>query len=158
MRTAQHIAVGLAAAGLAGLLAACSGGSGAPTGVASNASSGTGGSDNRPRATAPNGASPGSGTVRVRCEVRPGRSKISVDGNDLSPRNGTFSARVTSGANSAASGTQTAIGDEAEFDFDSATEVGAVRIPANFIVGGAVTGEIVNAGGQVVASGTAQCV
>jgi hypothetical protein len=39
--------------------------------------------------------------ARVRCEVRSNRSKISVDGNDLRPLGGMFSARVRSGANTA---------------------------------------------------------
>ena len=38
-------------------------------------------------------------TVRVRCEVRSDRSKISVDGNNLAT--GTYQAMVTSGANTA---------------------------------------------------------
>ena len=32
--------------------------------------------------------------LRVRCEHRNGRSKISVDGNNVNPRNGQFRARV----------------------------------------------------------------
>ena len=158
MRTARQMVAGLATAGLAGLLAACSGGSGGPTGPASDFTSTGRGADDRPAAGAPAGAATGSGLARVRCELRPGRSKISVDGNNLSPRGGTFRARVTSGGNSALSGVRAAIGDEAEFDFDSeAGEQGATRIAPGFIVGGTVTGEILGAGGQVVASASVQC-
>jgi hypothetical protein len=90
--------------------------------------------------------------------VRPGQSKISVDGNNLTPRNGTFTARVSSGANGATSGTKQAIGDEVEFDFDSEPgERGATRIAASFIVGRTVTAAILGAGDQVVVSGSAQC-
>src|SRR6266849_7614112 len=74
--------------------------------------------------------------VRVRCEKRADRSKISVDGNDLVPANGQFTARATSGGNTARSGAQTAVAGEAEFDFDSnANDVaaGATRISASFI-------------------------
>lgn len=100
------------------------------------------------------------GVARVRCEVRSNRSKISVDGKNLAPLGGTFSAKVTSGANTASSPAQTALGDEAEFDFDSDPgdiAAGAVAIAPTFISGGSVTGQIVNSAGTVVASGTASC-
>ena len=97
--------------------------------------------------------------VRVRCEKRgTARSKISVDGNDLLP--GSYRARVTSGANSATSGAQQAVGDQAEFDFDSDAgdiAAGATPIPANFIQGNQVTGQILNAANAVVAQASATC-
>ena len=46
-----------------------------------------------------------------------------------------------------------AVGDEVEFDFDSNTERGATRIPANFIrarAGAEVIGQLLNANGVVV--------
>lgn len=115
--------------------------------------------------TDPSGTAANAGTnapvARVRCEVRgTARSKISVDGNNLTPRNGSFSARVTSGANSAAAPATAAVGDEAEFDFDSSPaniRAGATAISPAFIQGGSVTAEILNASGAVVASGTAAC-
>ena len=99
-------------------------------------------------------------SVRVRCEKRADRSKISVDGNDLVPANGQFTARATSGGISVTAGPQTAVGDEAEFDFDSnANDVaaGATLISPSFIQGNTVLGKILNASGALVASGTASC-
>ncbi|MFN0179658.1 MAG: hypothetical protein ACKVZ0_12740 [Gemmatimonadales bacterium] len=113
--------------------------------------------------TTPTGGTSVSGVVRVRCEVGSNRSKISVDGNNLRPLGGRFSARVRSGANSASAPLATAIGDEAEFDFDSDPgdiAAGAVAIAPNFIQTGAgadVVGEIVDQAGVVVATGSADC-
>ena len=60
-----------------------------------------------------------SASLRVRCERRSTRSKISVDGNNLSPRNGRFRARVRASGGTVTSASKRAVGDEAEFDFDS---------------------------------------
>lgn len=99
--------------------------------------------------------------ARVRCEVRAGkRSKVSVDGNNLRPLGGVFTARITSGANTALSAPRTAYGDEVEFDFDSDADdirAGATAISPGFIVGGSVSAVILGADNQVVASGTAAC-
>src|SRR5262249_3042437 len=99
-------------------------------------------------------------SVRVRCETRGDRSKISVDGNDLAA--GSYTATVTSPASAASGGVtalaKTAVGDEVEFDFDSnANDVaaGATSISPSFIQGNTVRGEIV--GGGVSVSGTATC-
>ena len=103
------------------------------------------------------------GSLRVRCERRSGRSKISVDGNNLTPRNGLFIARVRAAGGTAASAQRRAVGDEVEFDFDSNRNdvaAGATRLSANFIVarsGADVTGEILNAQGAVIASQGAEC-
>ncbi|MEA2724835.1 MAG: hypothetical protein QOH59_2606 [Gemmatimonadales bacterium] len=103
------------------------------------------------------------GSLRVRCERRSGRSKISVDGNNLSPRNGLFSARVRAAGGTVASTSRRAVGDEVEFDFDSNRNdiaAGATRLSANFVVrraGADVIGEILNAQGVVVASRGAEC-
>ena len=101
-----------------------------------------------------------SATLRVRCERRPGRSKISVDANNVSPRNGTFRARVRAAGGTVTSGLKRAVGDEVEFDFDSNTEAGATRIPANFIQrrdGADVVGILLNAAGTVVARRGVEC-
>lgn len=107
------------------------------------------------------------GAIRVKCELRSGsgaRSVISVDGNNLRPLNGKFSARVSSGANNASAPLQTAIGDEAEFDFNSQPNdiaAGAVAIPATFIsvnaAGPDVQASILDANGALVVSGGADC-
>jgi hypothetical protein len=95
--------------------------------------------------------------------VRPNRSKISVDGRNLAPRNGTFSARVEASGGTAVSGTATAIGDEVEFDFDSNRDdvaAGATQIAPNFIAarsGPDVVAQIRNAQGDVVATASAEC-
>ncbi len=103
---------------------------------------------------------PPNAAVLVTCERRSDRSKVSVNGNNLA--SGTYSARITSGANAAASGAQPTVGDEAEFDFASEPDdiaAGATPIAAGFIQGTPplVTGEILNAGGVVVVSATATC-
>ena len=103
------------------------------------------------------------GTLRLRCERRSGRSKISVDGNNLTPRNGSFRARVSATGGTVTSAAHRAVGDEAEFDFDSERDdiaAGATRISASFIKarsGPDVTGEILNAQGVVVAKSGADC-
>jgi hypothetical protein len=102
----------------------------------------------------PSGGTP---SVRVTCERRSSRSRISVDGSGLSP--GSYTARATSGANTAVAGPQSAIGDEVELDFDSDRGEGGVSISATFIQGSPpqVTGEILDAAGTVVATSTATC-
>lgn len=97
-------------------------------------------------------------TIRVQCEQRAGRSKISVDGNNLAA--GSYRAQVVSGGNSAQSPAQVAVGDEAEFDFDSNPAdiaAGATAISSTFIQNGQVTGKIVNSTGATVISDTVSC-
>lgn len=100
-------------------------------------------------------------TVRVKCEIRDDRSKVSVDGRDLSPRNGDFMALVASGDNFAMSGIQTAIGDEVEFDFDSEADdvaEGATEIAPDFIEGNQVTARLLRApSGPTVISARVRC-
>jgi hypothetical protein len=102
-------------------------------------------------------------TLRVRCERRSSRSKISVDGNDLSPRNGSFRARVRAAGGTVTSAAKRAVGDEVEFDFDSNRNdiaAGATRISATFIrarSGPDVIGQLLNAQGVVVASRGVEC-
>ncbi|HSL69321.1 MAG TPA: hypothetical protein VK864_03725 [Longimicrobiales bacterium] len=101
--------------------------------------------------------------VRVQCELSSGRSKVSVDGNNLRPAGALFSARIRSGANSATTPVARAIGDEIEFDFDSNPNdvaEGATAIARNFIQigpGADVSAEILNPSGAVVVAGSADC-
>jgi hypothetical protein len=158
MGNMAHAARGLVMAVIVGTLAACGAASGTVTDPGALASRGA--DDGGGAAGASAGSSPG--IARLRCEVRSGRSKISLDGKNLSPRNGTFSARVEA-AGGTATASATAVGDEVEFDFDSERDdvaQGATAIAANFIVarsGPDVTGEITNAQGQVVARAAVEC-
>ena len=97
--------------------------------------------------------------IRVTCEKRENRSKISVDGGDLRP-GVEYRARVISGDNTRAAAPQAAVGDEVEFDFDSNRNdiaEGATAIGAGFIQGNQVTGKIIGPSGRVVASDTEVC-
>jgi len=97
-------------------------------------------------------------SVRVQCETRATRARVSVDGNDLAP--GAYTARITSGTNVATSIPAAAIGDEAEFDFDSKPKnvvAGATQIGRNFIQNHAVKGELLDGSDAVVAASTVQC-
>jgi hypothetical protein len=88
------------------------------------------------------------GDASVTCEKRANRSKVSVDGSSLN--GGMYRAVTRSGDRTRRSDLQQAIGDEAQFDFDSNQNdiaEGATPIPANFIVNGRVKGWIVNANG-----------
>ena len=105
---------------------------------------------------------PGGGTpvVIVTCERRADRSRASVNGNDLA--GGSYTARLTSGANTATAPAAATIGDEVEFDFDSEPDdvaAGATAIAAGFLQGTPpqATGEILDSANQVVASATVTC-
>lgn len=103
---------------------------------------------------------PAGGAVRVRCEVRTGRSRISVDGNNLPA--GSYRARASSGSNVAEAPATATIGDEVEFDFDSDPgdiAEGATPIAADFIQGTPpqATGAILTLSGAVVAEATVNC-
>lgn len=99
--------------------------------------------------------------MQVSCEKRPSRSKISVDGRQLAA--GTYTARVTSGANAASAPGTRSVAGEVEFDFDSNRNniaAGATPIPASFIQVSAtphVTGQILNAAGTVVRTLSVNC-
>lgn len=89
--------------------------------------------------------------VSVTCEKRSNRSKASVDGNNLA--SGSYRAVLESGTATATTPFENAIGDEAEFDFDSSSAdiaAGATRIAPTFIVDGRARGYIVNSSGQRV--------
>jgi hypothetical protein len=97
-------------------------------------------------------------TIRVRCEQRGDRSKVSVDGNDL--RRGRFKARIYSGPNRAGSAYQHTVGDEVEFDFDSEPDdiaAGATAIDTDFIRNNEVRAKIVNRRNHTVISDTVTC-
>ena len=102
----------------------------------------------------------GTATVEITCERRADRSKISVNGKGLA--SGSYRARVTSGANTATAGPRSTVGDEVEFDFDSAPDdvaAGATAIAGTFVQGvpPRVAGVIETAAGAVVAEATATC-
>jgi hypothetical protein len=84
-------------------------------------------------------------SMRLRCETRNGRrSKVSVDGRDVP--SGTYSVVVTSGS-SVATDSKRSVGDEVEFDFDSATGENDTPIARDFISGdvtATITGNGVN--------------
>ncbi len=96
-------------------------------------------------------------SIRVECEKRANRSKVSVDGNNLIA--GNYTAVITSGSNWKKSASKATTGDEVGFDFDSdAGDVaaGATQIKRNFIQG-TVTGKLKNEAGFVVAETTSNC-
>jgi hypothetical protein len=96
--------------------------------------------------------------VHVRCDTYPDRSRASVDGRHLPA--GDYTALLTSGTRSAQTTTQAAVNGEAQFDFDSKREEvkqGATKIGKSFIVDGTVTGAIVDANGNTVASAVSPC-
>ena len=101
------------------------------------------------------------GALRLRCEVRSNRSKISVDGKNLAV--GSYTAMVSSGSHTASAGPHSSIGDEVEFDFDSDPgdiAEGATAIARDFIQTASnpdVTALIKDAAGNVVASAGANC-
>lgn len=97
--------------------------------------------------------------IKVTCEVRgTTRSKISVDGKNLAA--GSYTTVAVSGGNMATSQPEAAVGGEIETDYDSRPgdiKAGAVAIPPTFIVGGSVTGKVVNASGHTVIADTVAC-
>jgi hypothetical protein len=104
------------------------------------------------------GADAAAATIRVTCEARGTRAKISVDGRGLAA--GAYTAVVVSGANMATSPAENAVAGEIETDFDSNPadiRAGAVAVVPGFIVGGQVSGKIVNAAGNTVIADTASC-
>lgn len=104
-------------------------------------------------------------TMRLRCELRIGRSsKISVDGNNLTPLNGLFRSGVRSGGSTITHPTKQAVLDQVEFDYSSDPNdiaAGAQPIPANYIVvnpnGPDVQAAITLPNGTRVITGGADC-
>lgn len=96
--------------------------------------------------------------IRVKCEKRADRSKVSVDGNNMV--SGNYIAKIVSGDNVKESEAKATVGDEIEFDFDSSTKditTGATRISRSFIQGRQVTGQLINERGLTVAQTTSTC-
>jgi len=148
---------GFALAGVAALLAACGTATGPDGQLAARARAG--GDD----ASSTSGAATNDfARLRLRCELRTrGRSRISVDGNNLV--SGLYTAVVTSGANSATAGPRATVGDEVEFDFDSDPRdiaAGATAISADFIQAGStphVTAMILDPQGQTIVTAGGDC-
>ena len=59
----------------------------------------------------------GNGTIRLRCEKRSNRSKVSVEAEHVAA--GNYTASVTSNGVTVAAGSQSTTGIEVEFEFDS---------------------------------------
>lgn len=107
--------------------------------------------------TPPAGGTP---SVVVTCERRADRSRVSVNGKGLA--SGTYRARATSGGNTATAMPRGTIGDEVEFDFDSAPDdvaAGATAIASTFLQGTPpqVTGAIETTAGALVVESTVTC-
>ncbi len=97
-------------------------------------------------------------TIRVTCEVRDSRAKISVDAKGLAA--GSYSTQVVSGGNMASAPPQAAVRGEIETDYDSNPadiRAGAVAVAPGFIVGGQVSGKLVDASGNTLIADTASC-
>ncbi len=97
-------------------------------------------------------------TIRVQCEARPGRSKISVDAKSLAA--GRYSTSVMSGSNVATSPATAAVGGEIETDYDSNpadVAAGATAIAPTFITGALVVAKVLDASGSTVAVDAVSC-
>lgn len=98
---------------------------------------------------------PGATKILVSCEKRTDRSRISVDGKNLTP--GNYYSTIMSGAKSAIGPIKTTVGDEVEFDFDSSADdvaKGAKEISTDFIQNGTVSAEIFDIEDNVILSAT----
>lgn len=97
-------------------------------------------------------------SIRVQCESRSGRAKISVDAKGLAA--GTYRTQAMSGSNMAQSGDVTAVRGEIQTDYDSNPNDiagGATAISSAFIVNGQATGKVVNLAGDTLLSDTVVC-
>jgi hypothetical protein len=101
--------------------------------------------------------------IRLTCERRSNRSRISVDASNLVPSTVRFRARVTAAGGTVTSPLKRAVGGQDEFDFDSNPNdirAGATAIAATFIrarSGPDVVAKVLNAAGTVVATKGADC-
>ena len=122
------------------------------------------GSETQPPTTASPAVASAIATIRLRCERRSNRSRISVDASGLTPAAGRFRARVTAAGGTVTSPLKRAVAGQDEFDFDSNQadiNAGATRIPATFIrarTGPDVVARVLNAAGVVVATRSGECV
>jgi len=102
-------------------------------------------------------------SIRLRCERRSDRSRISVDASNLVPATGRFRARVTAAGGTVTSPLKRAVAGQDEFDFDSNQNdirAGATAISPTFIrarSGPDVVASVLNAAGTVVATQGADC-
>lgn len=97
-------------------------------------------------------------TIRVTCEVRGDRARISVDGKQLAA--GKYSTAVLSGESMASTPAVAAVGGEIEADYDSNPadiRAGATAIASTFVKGGMVTGKLLDSSGNTVISDTVSC-
>ena len=97
-------------------------------------------------------------TIRVQCEARPGRAKISVDAKSLAA--GRYSTSVRSGSNIATFPATAAVGGEIETDYDSNPAdiaAGATAISPTFITGGLVVAKVLDASGNTVIVDAVTC-
>src|SRR5215510_16587325 len=83
---------------------------------ADNSSTPSGPTDPTLKSPPPADISVAAASIRLRCERRPNRSRISVDGSGLVPRGGNFRARVTASGGTVTSAAQRAVAGEDEFD------------------------------------------
>ncbi|XSG85327.1 MAG: hypothetical protein ACPW60_01065 [Methylohalobius sp. ZOD2] len=98
-------------------------------------------------------ASSDSPKIFVSCERETDRSEVSINAKNLVP--GTYSAMITSGANTATSFSMPSDDDEVEFDFDSDPDdimEGDNEIAPDFIQQGTVSAEIFDADSETVVS------
>lgn len=100
-------------------------------------------------------------SIRVTCEKRGDRSKISVDGRGLAAANYRAQVMSVSGltVHRKSSPLKRTVGGEVEYDFDSNSNdiaEGATPIGKNFIIS-TVTGKILNRAGRTVLSDTVAC-
>jgi len=152
----RNISLALTRVALAAILA----GLGA---CADNSSNPSGPTDPTLKSPPPADISVAVASIRLSCERRTNRSRISVDGFGLVPRAGNFRARVTASGGTVTSAAKRAVAGQDEFDFDSNPNdirAGATRIAATFITartGPDVVARILNASGQVVATQGANC-
>jgi hypothetical protein len=148
---------GLALAAVVTVLTACD----TPSSPTSDAAVGS--QPQTPSAASPAIASAIS-SIRLTCERRSNRSRISVNASGLSPATGRYRARVTAAGGTVTSPLQRAVAGQDEFDFDSNPNdvaAGATRIPATFILartGPDVVARVLNAAGVVVATRSGECV
>ena len=160
MHRSSRTLSGLALAAVVSILAACANSPASP----SSDPAPTAGSQLQEPGTATPAVPSAIAAIRLRCERRANRSRISVDASGLSPATGRFRARVTAAGGTVTSPLQRAVGGQAEFDFDSNPNdisAGATPIPATFIrarSGPDVVARVLNAAGVVVATRSGECV
>jgi hypothetical protein len=151
----RNISLALTRVALAAILA----GLGA---CADNSSNPSGPTDPTLKSPPPADISVAVASIRLSCERRANRSRISVDGFGLVPAAGNFRARVTASGGTVTSAAKRAVAGQDEFDFDSnPNDIRAVPPDCGQLHHGShgpdVVARILNASGQVVATQGANC-